>query len=155
VHLGVTGGFTDDEKDYDAHKVLMHNLEAYLYSGVTPVRAPRHPRRRSRDSFRDRQGRKPRCGGPDLRPAFHRSGRHGTEYFKQFQKNMRDTLLKRFTRIPKSAEEARQQVDSLKTDHVDCIKAISSSARPRTSSIGWTQACLTPLRRRPTHKASR
>jgi imidazolonepropionase-like amidohydrolase len=40
---------------------------------------------------------------------------------------MRDTLLKQFVRIPKSAEEARQQVDTLKTDHVDCVKAILES----------------------------
>ena len=47
VHLGAMGGFPasepasekDDEKDYDPHKVLLHNLAAYLYSGVTTVRS--------------------------------------------------------------------------------------------------------------------
>jgi imidazolonepropionase-like amidohydrolase/ABC-type multidrug transport system permease subunit len=125
VHLGATGGFTGDEKDYDAHKVLMHNLEAYLYSGVTTVRSTGDilgailAIRSAIASGESLGAEVQTCG-----PLFTAAGGHGTEYFKQVPESMRDTLLKQFTRIPKSAEEARQQVDSLKTDHVDCIKAI-------------------------------
>jgi len=128
VHLGATGGFTGDEKDYDAHKVLMHNLEAYLYSGVTTVRSTGDildavlAIRSSIASGESLGAEVQTCG-----PLFTAAGGHGTEYFKQVPESMRDTLLKQFTRIPKSAEEARQQVDSLKTDHVDCIKAILES----------------------------
>jgi imidazolonepropionase-like amidohydrolase/ABC-type multidrug transport system permease subunit len=128
VHLGATGGFTGDEKDYDAHKVLMHNLEAYLYSGVTTVRSTGDildavlAIRSAIASGESLGAEVQTCG-----PLFTAAGGHGTEYFKQVPESMRDTLLKQFTRIPKSAEEARQQVDSLKTDHVDCIKAILES----------------------------
>jgi len=128
VHLGAIGGFTGDEKNYDAHKVLMHNLEAYLYSGVTTVR--------SAGDVLDAvlAIRSIVAGGESLGaevetcgPLFTATGGHGTEYFKQVPEAMRDTLLKQFTRIPKSAEQARQQVDDLKAGHVDCIKAILES----------------------------
>jgi imidazolonepropionase-like amidohydrolase/ABC-type multidrug transport system permease subunit len=128
VHLGATGGFTGDERDYDAHKVLLHNLEAYLYSGVTTVRSTGDILDtvlaiRSNIASGESLGAEVQTCGP----LFTAAGGHGTEYFKQVPESMRDTLLKQFTRIPKSAEEARQQVDSLKADHVDCVKAILES----------------------------
>jgi imidazolonepropionase-like amidohydrolase/ABC-type multidrug transport system permease subunit len=125
VHLGATGGFTGDEKDYDAHKVLLHNLEAYLYSGVTTVRSTGDildavlAIRSTVASGESLGAEVQTCG-----PLFTAAGGHGTEYFKQVPESMRDTLLKQFTRIPKTADEARQQVDALKADHVDCVKAI-------------------------------
>jgi imidazolonepropionase-like amidohydrolase/ABC-type multidrug transport system permease subunit len=128
VHLGALGGFPSDEKDYDPHKVLLHNLEAYLYSGVTTVRSTGDilagvaPIRSTIASGETLGAEVQTCG-----PLFTAAGGHGTEYFKQLPEAARDALLKQFNRIPKSAEEARQQVDELKTDQVDCIKAILES----------------------------
>lgn len=127
VHLGATGGFSDD-KDYDAHKILLHNLEAYLYSGVTTVRSTGDVldavlKIRSTIASGESLGAEVQTCGP----LFTATGGHGTEYFKQVPESAREALLKQFTRIPKTAEEARQQVDGLKTDHVDCIKTILES----------------------------
>jgi imidazolonepropionase-like amidohydrolase len=55
---------------------------------------------------------------------FTAAGGHGTEYFKDVPASMRANVEKQFVRIPTSAAEARQQVDELKTQNVDCIKAI-------------------------------
>jgi imidazolonepropionase-like amidohydrolase/ABC-type multidrug transport system permease subunit len=132
VHLGAMGGFPasekDDEKDYDPHKVLLHNLAAYLYSGVTTVRSTGDIldsvlQIRSTIARGETLGAEVQTCGP----LFTAAGGHGTEYFKQVPEAARDALLKQFNRIPKSAEEARQQVDALKTDRVDCIKAILES----------------------------
>ena len=57
-------------------------------------------------------------------PLFTARGGHGTEYFKDLPENIRENAEKQFTRLPSSAEEARQQVDELKKQGVDCIKAI-------------------------------
>ncbi len=128
VHLGALGGFLSDMKDYDPPKVLRHNLEAYLYSGVTTVRSTGDildgvsQVRASVASGETLGAAVMTCG-----PLFTAAGGHGTEIFNQVPEAIRDTLNKQFTRIPKSAEEARQQVDSLKTEHVDCIKAILES----------------------------
>ncbi len=128
VHLGAMGGFSGNEKDYDAHKVLLHNLAAYLYSGVTTVRSTGDIldavlKIRSTMASGESLGAEVQTCGP----LFTATGGHGTEYFKQVPEAMRDTLLKQFTRIPTSTDEARQQVDALKSDRVDCIKAILES----------------------------
>ncbi len=125
VHLGASGGFSSGDQDYDAHKVLLHGLEAYLYSGVTTVRSTGDMldavvQIRANVASGENLGADVQTCGP----LFTAAGGHGTEYFKQVPESMRATLLKQFTRIPTSAEEARQQVDTLKTDHVDCIKAV-------------------------------
>jgi imidazolonepropionase-like amidohydrolase len=57
-------------------------------------------------------------------PLFTAAGGHGTEYFKDLPATVRSNLERQFTRIPTSADEARQQVDELKKRGVDCIKAI-------------------------------
>jgi len=125
VHLGALGGFLSDEKDYDPHKVLLHNLAAYLYSGVTTVRSTGDilegvAQMRSSIARGEILGAEVQTCGP----LFTAPGGHGTEIFNQVPEPMRDELNKQFTRLPKSADEARQQVDRLKADHVDCIKAI-------------------------------
>jgi imidazolonepropionase-like amidohydrolase/ABC-type multidrug transport system permease subunit len=127
VHLGATGGFSDD-KAYDTRKILLHNLEAYLYSGVTTVRSTGDMldavvKIRSTIASGESLGAQVQTCGP----LFTATGGHGTEYFKQVPESAREVLLKQFTRIPKTAEEARQQVDGLKNDHVDCVKAILES----------------------------
>jgi imidazolonepropionase-like amidohydrolase/ABC-type multidrug transport system permease subunit len=128
VHLGGPGGILSEYKDYDPHKMLMRSLEAYLYSGVTTVRSTGDVldavlEIRSTVASGESLGAELQTCGP----LFTAAGGHGTEYFNQVPEAARETLLKQFNRIPKTADDARQQVDALKTDHVDCIKAILES----------------------------
>jgi imidazolonepropionase-like amidohydrolase/ABC-type multidrug transport system permease subunit len=125
VHLGAPGGMYPDETKYEAEKGRQRALAAYLYSGVTTVRsvgdglatavklreAIRSGERLGSDMYT--------CG-----PLFTAAGGHGTEYFKDAPAGLRANLEKQFLRIPTSSNEARQQVDELKKQGVDCIKAI-------------------------------
>jgi len=125
VHLGAPGGFCPDMSKYDAEKSMQRNLAAYLYSGVTTVR-----------SVGDNPGRilKVRSTvssgevlGADLQtcgPMFTAPSGHGTEYFKDFPPAIRSKLEKQNLRLPASTDEAHQQVDELKKQGADCIKAI-------------------------------
>ena len=68
--------------------------------------------------------------GADLQtcgPVFTAAGGHGTEYFKGLPENVRAKYESQSVRIPTSNAEAGQQVDALKNQHVDCIKAILES----------------------------
>jgi imidazolonepropionase-like amidohydrolase len=65
--------------------------------------------------------------GSDLQtcgPLFTTAGGHGTEYFKDIPQSARAGLEKQALRMPASGNEARQQVDEMKRQDVDCIKAI-------------------------------
>jgi imidazolonepropionase-like amidohydrolase/ABC-type multidrug transport system permease subunit len=125
VHLAGPGGFYADMSKYDPSKAMFRNLAAYLYSGVTTVRSVGDGldgilKVRSQVSSGE-------VLGSDLQtcgPLFTAPGGHGTEYFKSLPANLRANAEKQFTRIPTSAEQARQQVDDLKQQNVDCIKAI-------------------------------
>jgi imidazolonepropionase-like amidohydrolase len=55
---------------------------------------------------------------------FTASGGHGTEYFKNMPEQYRKSAEEQTVRIPKTPEEARQQVAELKLRGVDGIKAI-------------------------------
>ena len=57
-------------------------------------------------------------------PLFTASGGHGTEYFKDLPANIRGNVEKQFVRLPASSDQARQQVDELKKQGVNCIKAV-------------------------------
>jgi imidazolonepropionase-like amidohydrolase len=57
-------------------------------------------------------------------PLFTAPGGHGTEYFKDIPQSARASLVAQALRLPGSADEARQQVDALKKQNIDCIKAI-------------------------------
>jgi imidazolonepropionase-like amidohydrolase len=128
VHLGAPAGFYPDMKSYDPDKMMLRNLAAYLYSGVTTVRSVGDGldgilEARSKVNGGEMLGAELfTCG-----PLFTTKGGHGTEYFKQLPAGIRDRAEKQFTRIPGSPEEARQQVDDLKRAGVDCIKAILES----------------------------
>ena len=125
VHLGAPGGFYPDMSRYDAEKAMLRNLAAYLYSGVTTVRSVGDGldailKVRSTVGIGEVLGSDlSTCG-----PLFTAPGGHGTEYFKQMPPNVRANLEKQFTRIPTSADQARQQVDELKKQGVNCIKAV-------------------------------
>jgi imidazolonepropionase-like amidohydrolase/ABC-type multidrug transport system permease subunit len=125
VHLGGPGGFYSDMSKYDAEKAMRRNLAAYLYSGVTTVRSVGD----MLDSVLKLRATvsNGEILGSDLQtcgPLFTAAGGHGTEYFKDLPPAIRSKLDKQFERIPTSADEARQQVDELKKEGVDCIKAI-------------------------------
>ncbi len=125
IHLGAPGGIYADMSKYDAEKSMQRALAAYLYSGVTTVRSVGDVlgsvlKLRSSVSSGE-------ILGSDLQtcgPLFTAAGGHGTEYFKNLPPAARANLDKQFERIPASGDEARQQVDDLKKQGVDCIKAI-------------------------------
>ncbi|MGA8152018.1 MAG: amidohydrolase family protein [Terriglobales bacterium] len=125
IHLGAPGGIYPDTSNSDPQESMLRNLAAYLYSGVTTVRSVGDPldmilRTRATSNSGERLGAElVTCG-----PLFTAQGGHGTEYFKGLPQNIRENLEKQFTRIPTSAAEARQQVDQLKGQGVDCIKAV-------------------------------
>jgi imidazolonepropionase-like amidohydrolase/ABC-type multidrug transport system permease subunit len=128
VHLGGPGGIVTNMKDYQAEAVMERHLAAYLYSGVTSVRSvgdlldPILVVRGIVNNGEKLGAQVFTCG-----PLFTAPGGHGTEFFKDVPENIRKQLMTQFTRLPASTEEARQQVDSLKQDNVDCIKAIMES----------------------------
>jgi imidazolonepropionase-like amidohydrolase/ABC-type multidrug transport system permease subunit len=128
VHLGGPAGFYPDMKSYDPDKMMLRNLAAYLYSGVTTVRSvgdllDNILKARSKVNSGEVLGAELfTCG-----PLFTANGGHGTEYFKQLPAGIRENAEKQFSRIPGSAEEAHQQVDDLKKAGVDCIKVILES----------------------------
>ncbi len=125
VHLGAPGGIYPDMSKYDAQKAMLRNLAAYLYSGVTTVRSVGDGldgilKVRATVASGEALGSNlSTCG-----PLFTAAGGHGTEYFKDLPANARATLEKQFVRIPTSSDQARQQVDELKKQGVDCVKAI-------------------------------
>ena len=125
MHPGAPGGFYPDMSKYDTDKSMLRSLAAYLYSGVTTVRSVGDGldtilKVRSIVSNGEMLGSDlSTCG-----PLFTAAGGHGTEYFKDLPATVRSNLERQFSRIPTSADEARQQVDELKKRGVDCIKAI-------------------------------
>jgi imidazolonepropionase-like amidohydrolase/ABC-type multidrug transport system permease subunit len=125
VHLGAPGGFTPDEGKGEAAKSMLRELAAYLYSGVTTVRSVGDGldialKVRSTVNGSESLGAELfTCG-----PLFTTAGGHGTEYFKGLPAGVRANIEKQFTRLPTSADQAQQQVDELKKQGVDCIKAI-------------------------------
>ena len=124
VHLAATGGFSPDVK-YGDEKSMQRALAAYLYSGVTTVRSVGDGLdhilkvRASVSSGEILGADLQTCG-----PLFTAAGGHGTEYFKGLPENARANLEKLNLRIPTSPDEARLQVDELKKQGLDCIKAI-------------------------------
>ena len=127
VHLGALGGF-DPEVQYGSEKAMQRALAAYLYSGVTTVRSVGDPldtilKVRTTVSSGEMLGADLQTCGP----VFTAAGGHGTEYFKGLPENVRAKYESQSVRIPTSNAEAGQQVDALKNQHVDCIKAILES----------------------------
>ncbi len=133
VHLGAPGGlYPDTSKQEDPEKSMLRELAAYLYSGVTTVRSvgdmldPVLKLRATVNGGEALGAELHTCG-----PLFTTAGGHGTEYFKDLPSNVRGNLEKQFVRLPSSPEQAQQQVDELKTQGVDCIKAILEAGAGR------------------------
>jgi imidazolonepropionase-like amidohydrolase/ABC-type multidrug transport system permease subunit len=127
VHLGAPGGFSSEVK-YGDEKTMRRALAAYLYSGVTTVRSVGDMldsvlKLRSTVSSGEILGADMQTCGP----LFTAAGGHGTEFFRGLPANTRANLEKQSLRIPTSSDEARKQVDELKKQGLDCIKAILES----------------------------
>jgi imidazolonepropionase-like amidohydrolase/ABC-type multidrug transport system permease subunit len=125
VHLGSPGGVVDDWKDYDAAKAAERELAAYLYSGVTTVKSAGDLLDTTLH-IRDLVNSGERLGAElfAVGPLFTVPGGHGTEYFRALPQNIRQQAEGQFLRMPKTADEAKQAVDALKSANVDGIKAI-------------------------------
>jgi imidazolonepropionase-like amidohydrolase/ABC-type multidrug transport system permease subunit len=128
VHLIATGGLPSaprDSKDFNFEKDMLRELAAYLYNGITSVKSAGDPlttvlKVRTAIQSGEKLGAELfLCG-----PLFTTEGGHGTEYFKQLPTTMRTMAEREFVRLPKTPEEAREQVDALKRAGVDGIKAV-------------------------------
>jgi imidazolonepropionase-like amidohydrolase/ABC-type multidrug transport system permease subunit len=128
VHLASPGGMSTSSDDYDVDKSMARDAAALLYSGVTAARSTGD----GLDASLKLRGMI--AGGSKLGaqlyicgPMFTAEGGHGAEYMQYVPKMMQETLKAQLVRVPKTADEARQQVDELKTRGVDGIKAILES----------------------------
>ena len=131
VHLGASGGFPDDFTKFDPAKSSERALESYLYCGVTAVRSV-GDRLDYMLNLRGKFGTGEKLGTELFfcGPLFTTEGGHGTEYAQYMPEAMRASYNAQFLRTPKSAEEARQQVDDLAAQHVDAIKGILEAGVP-------------------------
>jgi imidazolonepropionase-like amidohydrolase/ABC-type multidrug transport system permease subunit len=138
VHLGAPGGVYSNASEYGLPNAQRRELAAYLYSGITAVRS-------TGDALDQSLAlRKLIASGQYLGaelfvcgPMFTAEGGHGTEYGKYLPENMRAQFALQISRTPKSAAEARAQVDELKAKGVDGIKAILES--------GWSGSLFNHL----------
>jgi imidazolonepropionase-like amidohydrolase len=134
VHLGGSGGFPSDFTKFDPAKSAERALESYLYCGVTAVRST-GDRLDHMLKLREKFGSGEKLGTELFfcGPLFTAEGGHGTEYAKYMPEAMRASFNAQFLRLPKTAEEARKQVDDLAAQHVDLIKGILESGVPGDS----------------------
>ncbi len=125
VHLGGPGGFVEDVTEYDYEAAMRRAPAAYLYSGVTAIRSVGDLLPSITKIAGDLDA--GAIPGAELfftGPLITAEGGHGTEYFDDMPGLLRDRVLKQFVRIPKSAAEARSQIDELTAEGVDGIKAV-------------------------------
>jgi imidazolonepropionase-like amidohydrolase/ABC-type multidrug transport system permease subunit len=128
VHLSSPGGMSTSTDDYDVDKSMARDAAALLYAGVTAARSTGD----GLDSSLNLRGLIARgnklgaqlfiCG-----PMFTTEGGHGTEYTQYVPKMMQEQIRAQLVRTPTTADEARRQVDELKTRGIDGIKAILES----------------------------
>lgn len=125
VHLGAPGGVYDNSAKYADPGAEKRRLAAYLYSGITAVRSTGDMLHNSLDLRKEMQTGK--YQGADLftcGPLFTAEGGHPEELIKNFPSSMQTEAKAEFLRLPKSAGDARRQVDELKSAGVDCIKSV-------------------------------
>ena len=125
IHFGSTGGFYDDNSKFDPDKNTQHELEAYLYSGVTAVRSAGDQLKEGlkyRELFNSGEKLGTElflCG-----PLFTAAKGHGTEFASYIPEAFRAGFNAEFLRIPSNVDEARTMVDALAAKHVNAIKGI-------------------------------
>jgi imidazolonepropionase-like amidohydrolase/ABC-type multidrug transport system permease subunit len=131
VHIGAPGGVYRDPQKYARPDASARRLAAYLYSGVTAVRSTGDLLENALELRQEIASGKYEgaefftCG-----PLFTAEGGHPEELIKSFPEFMRKMAKEQFLRQPKTAAEARAQVDALKTAGVDCVKAVLEAGNP-------------------------
>jgi imidazolonepropionase-like amidohydrolase/ABC-type multidrug transport system permease subunit len=126
IHLGSPGlPITDPQAYQNPDASFDRELAAYLFSGVTAVKSAGDQldmvlKHRATIASGERLGAELFAVGP----LFTTAGGHGTEYSQYMPESARASFNEQFVRLPKSAEEARTQVNDLKQRGVDGIKAI-------------------------------
>src|SRR5262245_16954094 len=125
VHLGAPAAVYESQKDYAPEKIMPRALAAQLYCGVTTVKSVGDGlddalKLRAKVASGEQIGAALYVCGP----MFTVEGGHGTEFFEGMPEAMKRLALQQWVRLPKSSEEARQQVRDLKAARVDGIKAI-------------------------------
>ncbi len=131
VHIGSPGGIYQDQSKYGEPGLDARRLASYLYCGITAVRSTgdwlsNSIKLRARVKSGDYLGAEFFTYGP----LFTAAGGHPTEMLQYYPESIRKQAEQEFVRLPKSPDEARQQVDALKTAGVDGIKAVLESGRP-------------------------
>lgn len=132
VHIGAPGGVYSDTSKYADPNLGKRRLAAYLYCGITAIRSTGDWLHASLELRK--QVSSGNYLGAELfayGPLFTAAGGHPEEVINSFPSSIKGTAKTEFLREPKSAEEARQQVDSLKHDGVDGIKAVLESGNAR------------------------
>ena len=125
VHIGAPGGVFKNPQDYADPHAQIRRLAAYLYSGITTVRSTGDlldgalELRKTVASGKYEAAEFYTCG-----PLFTAAGGHPEELLESFPEFMRKMAKEQFLREPKTADEARTQVDALKQAGVDCVKAV-------------------------------
>lgn len=125
VHLGAPGGVYKDPRAYTDPNATRRRLAAYLYSGIVAVRSTgdwldQSLKLRSSIESGEYLGAELKACGP----LFTAPGGHPTEILNAMPTAMRASGQQQFVRLPKSPDEARQQVDALKEAGVDCTKSV-------------------------------
>jgi imidazolonepropionase-like amidohydrolase/ABC-type multidrug transport system permease subunit len=125
IHIGGPGGIYQDPKKYMDPNAAKRRLAAYLYCGITAVRSTgdflnQSLKLRSLINSGEYLGAEFFAYGP----LFTAPGGHPTEFIKHFPQSQKSVAEEQFVRLPKSADEARKQVDDLKNAGVDGIKAV-------------------------------
>lgn len=131
VHLGAPGGVYKDTRAYMDPNATRRRLAAYLYSGIVAVRS-------TGDWLDDSLKLRAFVGsgeylGAELMtcgPLFTAEGGHPTEILAAMPAGARASGEKQFLRLPKSPDEARRQVDELKSARVDCTKSVLENGSP-------------------------
>ncbi|MFN7931760.1 MAG: amidohydrolase family protein [Bryobacteraceae bacterium] len=128
VHLLAPGGVMESYKDFKPDQVIARALAAYLYSGVTAVRSMGDAGSMVNDAKRlidsgDKQGAEVFHSGK----MFTTPGGHGTEYFKRMPENVRKLAEQETLFLPKTPEEARQQVEQARAAGATSVKIILES----------------------------
>ena len=131
VHLGAGGGFYDDWSKFDPNKAADREMAAYLFCGITAVRSAGDAvetmlKLRKQFGSGEKLGTELFLSGP----LFTTEGGHGTEYGKFLPEPLRADFIAQFVRTPKTADEARQQVDALAAQHIDAIKGVLEAGAP-------------------------
>ncbi|HEX4167402.1 MAG TPA: amidohydrolase family protein [Bryobacteraceae bacterium] len=131
VHIGAPGGIYSDSAKYaDPHAPEQRDA-AYLASGITAVRSVGdwlHGALELRGEINSGKylGAEFFTDGP----LFTAPGGHPEELIQNIPENMRAYARSEFLRQPKSAAEARHQVDALKQAGVTGIKAVLDAGSP-------------------------